>query len=85
MSGAPTGNLALFVTPENFVVLLGAGGDPRKVQGAYDKANTVADATKIADPLLLIHGMADDNVVFTNSTALAARMQATIAKARGDE
>lgn len=41
MSGAPTGNLALFVTPENFVVLLGAGGDPRKVQWCDQGDNTV--------------------------------------------
>jgi len=32
MSGAPTSNSALVVTPEAFVMLLGAGGDPRKVQ-----------------------------------------------------
>lgn len=32
MSGAPTGNSALVVTPEAFVMLLGAGGDPRKIQ-----------------------------------------------------
>jgi dipeptidyl-peptidase-4 len=32
-------------------------------------------AETIADPLLVIHGMADDNVVFENTTALVARMQ----------
>ena len=35
------------------------------------------DAPKITDPLLVIHGMADDNVVLDNTrTALAAAMQA---------
>lgn len=34
VSGAPTGNKAVVVTPERFVVLLGAGGDVRKVQWA---------------------------------------------------
>jgi len=42
----------------------------------YDASNALAEATKIRDPLLTIHGMADDNVVFENSTALWARLQA---------
>jgi dipeptidyl-peptidase-4 len=50
-------------------------GDPRKVQEAYDVSGTVKDAAKISDPLLLIHGMSDDNVVLTNSTAMATAMQ----------
>ena len=50
-------------------------GDPRQVQEAYDTASTLGDAGKIADPLLLIHGMSDDNVVFSNSTAMASRLQ----------
>ncbi|WNO52743.1 DPP IV N-terminal domain-containing protein [Stakelama saccharophila] len=51
-------------------------GDPNKVPGAYARADALQDADKIADPLLLIHGMSDDNVVFENSTLLAAKMQA---------
>ena len=50
-------------------------GDPREVQKAYDRASALEEADKIADPLLLIHGMSDDNVVFSNSTALAAKLQ----------
>ena len=50
-------------------------GDPRQVPQAYVKADALADAAKISDPLLLIHGMADDNVVFENSSALIAKMQ----------
>ena len=52
------------------------GGDPRKVPQVYAKSDALDDAGKIADPLLLIHGMADDNVVFENSTMLAAKLQA---------
>ncbi len=51
-------------------------GDPRVVPEVYTRANAMADAAKMTDPLLLIHGMADDNVVFENSSALIGRMQA---------
>lgn len=51
-------------------------GDPRQVKAAYDKAGALADAAKIADPLLLIHGMSDDNVILSNTTAMAAALQA---------
>jgi dipeptidyl-peptidase-4 len=51
-------------------------GDPRVVADAYRKANAIDEAGKIRDPLLVIHGMSDDNVVFQNSTALFAKMQA---------
>ncbi|MFC0203561.1 S9 family peptidase [Novosphingobium soli] len=54
-------------------------GDPRQVVEAYRKSGTLEDAGKIADPLLLIHGMADDNVVFENSSTLVARLQAEAA------
>jgi hypothetical protein len=47
ISGAPTGNSALFVTPENFVVLLGAGGDPRKVQWCDQGDDTTWTPTSI--------------------------------------
>ncbi len=50
-------------------------GDPRKVPKAYDKASALQQAGRITDPLLLVHGMSDDNVVFSNSTALASKLQ----------
>ncbi len=51
-------------------------GDPKAPGGVYDRAGALIDAPKITDPLLVIHGMADDNVVLDNTTALAAMMQA---------
>lgn len=50
-------------------------GDPTKVPEAYKVSGTIAEAAKIADPLLILHGMADDNVVLENTTAMAATLQ----------
>ncbi|WP_295526311.1 S9 family peptidase [Novosphingobium sp. Chol11] len=51
-------------------------GDPNKEPKVYEASNALADTGKISDPLLVIHGMADDNVVFENTTALVAKLQA---------
>ena len=50
-------------------------GDPNKEPQVYAGSDALGDAGKIADPLLLIHGMADDNVVFENSSMLIAKLQ----------
>lgn len=42
---APTDNIGVVVTPERFVVALGAGGDPRKIQWADQESLTVWAAT----------------------------------------
>ena len=71
ISGAPVTKWELYDThyTERYM------GDPRKVPEAYEKASAIPDATDIADPLLLVHGLADDNVVFENSSALIATLQ----------
>ncbi|GAA0301477.1 S9 family peptidase [Sphingomonas oligophenolica] len=72
ISGAPVTKWELYDThyTERYM------GDPKKDAKAYASSDALGDADKISDPLLLIHGMSDDNVVFTNSTAFAAKMQA---------
>jgi len=45
------------------------------VPEVYKVSDTIDDAVKISDPLLLIHGLSDDNVVFENSSALIAKLQ----------
>lgn len=71
ISGAPVTRWELYDThyTERFM------GDPRQVPEAYEKASAIPDAEKMTDPLLLIHGMADDNVVFENSSELIAKLQ----------
>jgi len=51
-------------------------GKPQDKPSAYPRSGAIEEAVKIKDPLLLVHGMSDDNVVFDNATALMAKMQA---------
>ncbi|MEM1082187.1 MAG: DPP IV N-terminal domain-containing protein, partial [Pseudomonadota bacterium] len=54
-------------------------GMPRDASGqptpAYQQGNVLSYANQLSDPLLLIHGMADDNVLFTHSTMLMQQLQ----------
>lgn len=72
VSGAPVTKWELYDThyTERYM------GMPQDPGGAYAKSNPLTYTDKIADPLLVIHGMADDNVVFENTTALMAKLQA---------
>ncbi len=71
ISGAPVAKWELYDThyTERYM------GDPRQVPEAYKASSTLGDAAKIADPLLMIHGMSDDNVVLENGTAMYAALQ----------
>jgi dipeptidyl-peptidase 4 len=46
-------------------------GDDR---AAYDRSSLLHDATQLRRPLLLIHGLADDNVVAANTLRLSQRL-----------
>ena len=50
-------------------------GNPSQDPSTYQESDALRDAGKIGSPLLLIHGMSDDNVVFQNSSILADRLQ----------
>ncbi|MEH3107700.1 MAG: S9 family peptidase [Sphingomonas fennica] len=71
IAGAPVSDWALYDThyTERFL------GNPAKDRKPYDVSGALEGVTAIRDPLLVIHGMADDNVVFENATAVFARMQ----------
>lgn len=71
VSGAPVTKWELYDThyTERYM------GNPKQVPEAYAASNTIRDAARIRDPLLLIHGMADDNVVLEHHTAMAATLQ----------
>ncbi len=71
IAGAPVTRWELYDTAYTERYL----GNPVSDPAVYAKSGALRDAGKIKDPLLLIHGMADDNVVFENSTALMTALQ----------
>lgn len=76
IAGAPVTKWELYDTHYTERYMGNPGPDGKGPDAAaYERANAMADAAKLSDPLLLIHGMADDNVVFEHSSALIARMQ----------
>ncbi|OJV31537.1 S9 family peptidase [Sphingomonas sp. 67-36] len=72
VAGAPVTDWSLYDThyTERYM------GDPVKDAAGYAASSALPDATGIRDPLLIMHGMADDNVFLDNTTAFAARLQA---------
>ncbi|MEK8046424.1 DPP IV N-terminal domain-containing protein [Ideonella margarita] len=50
-------------------------GQPAQAQQAYALSNVLPLSDKLNAPLLLVHGMADDNVLLANSTQLMGLMQ----------
>jgi dipeptidyl-peptidase-4 len=50
-------------------------GIPQTDSAVYAKSDAIADSGRIVDPLLIIHGMSDDNVFFENSSELIAKLQ----------
>jgi dipeptidyl-peptidase-4 len=50
-------------------------GTPQDNPDGYRASSVFADLDRLRDPLLVIHGMADDNVLFTHSTLLFKALQ----------
>ncbi len=48
---------------------------PARNDAGYREARVLTHIDGLRSPLLLIHGMADDNVLFTNSTSLMSALQ----------
>jgi dipeptidyl-peptidase-4 len=51
-------------------------GDPGQNAAVYDRASLLGDAAALTRPLLLIHGLADDNVVAAHTLRLSAALLA---------
>ncbi|MGE0581834.1 MAG: S9 family peptidase [Steroidobacteraceae bacterium] len=72
VAGAPVTDFRLYDThyTERYM------GTPAENPGGYESSSVLAHAAGLRGPLLIMHGMADDNVLFTNSTTLIERLQA---------
>jgi dipeptidyl-peptidase-4 len=51
-------------------------GHPDEQPEAYDRSSLIADAPRLRRPLMLIHGLADDNVVAAHTLRLSAALLA---------
>lgn len=76
VSGAPVTDWTLYDTAYTERYL----GDPRPdhpnyTPGSYEKSSVFTHLDGLTEPVLLIHGMADDNVVFRHSIKLMDAMQ----------
>jgi dipeptidyl-peptidase-4 len=71
VAGAPVTDWSLYDTHYTERYLSTPAANP----AGYDAGNVLGFAGRLSRPLLLVHGMADDNVLFTNSTALMKKLQ----------
>ncbi len=71
IAGAPVTDWSLYDTHYTERYL----STPQLNPEGYAASNVLTYAAGLRRPLLLVHGMADDNVLFANSTALMKRLQ----------
>jgi dipeptidyl-peptidase 4 len=72
VAGAPVTDWRLYDTHYTERYL----GDPGVNAAAYDRSSLMKDAAKLSRPLMIIHGLADDNVVIAHSLRLSAALLA---------
>jgi dipeptidyl-peptidase 4 len=72
VAGAPVTDLRLYDTHYTERYL----GHPEVHPAAYERSSLIADAPKLARPLLLIHGLADDNVFVAHTLRLSSALLA---------
>lgn len=71
VAGAPVTDWALYDTHYTERYL----GTPQDNPEGYQQANVLTYAADLKKPLLIYHGMADDNVLFTHTALLSHRLQ----------
>ena len=72
VAGAPVTEQRLYDTHYTECYL----GQPDENPDAYERSSLLADAPRLSRPLLIIHGLADDNVVVAHSLRLSAALLA---------
>ncbi len=72
IAGAPVTDWSLYDTHYTERYL----GQPTLYPGNYEKTNLLKDAARLARPLMLIHGLVDDNVVAAHTLRLSAALLA---------
>ncbi|MFC7326808.1 S9 family peptidase [Marinactinospora rubrisoli] len=72
VAGAPVTDWRLYDTHYTERYL----GMPQQEEAAYRDSSLLADAGRLSRPLMLIHGLADDNVVFAHSQRLSSALLA---------
>ena len=72
VAGAPVTDWRLYDTfyTERYL------GHPDEFPGVYDACSLLGDASRLTRPLLLIHGLADDNVVAAHTLRLSSALLA---------
>jgi dipeptidyl-peptidase-4 len=72
VSGAPVTDMRLYDTHYTERYL----GHPDREPGNYDGTSLIPDARRLTRPLMLIHGLSDDNVVVAHTLRLSAALLA---------